>query len=88
MVNYKIFISQSAKKSIKKLPPTVVKNIISEIKILASDPYPTGCKKIVGHTNAFKLRVGNYRIIYEVNSSEILIQVLKIGHRKDIYRNL
>jgi mRNA interferase RelE/StbE len=86
VANYRIEISSSAEKSLKKIPKKDINKIIESIQILAINPYPDGCRKLAGEENAFRIRQGHYRIIYEVEGKKLLILILKIGHRKDIYR--
>lgn len=88
MANYKIEISSTAEKSLKKIPKKDLAKIVESIQILAVNPYPEGCRKLSGEECAYRIRQGNYRIIYEVEGEKLIILVLKIGHRKDIYRNL
>jgi mRNA interferase RelE/StbE len=84
VANYKIEISSKAEKSLKKIPKTELKKIIEAIQILSINPYPVGCRKLAGE-EAYRIRQGNYRIIYEVEGGKLIILILKIGHRKDIY---
>lgn len=86
MANYRIEISSSAEKSLKKIPKKDINKIIESIQVLAINPYPDGCRKLAGEENTFRIRQGHYRIIYEVEGKKLLILILKIGHRKDIYR--
>lgn len=86
MANYKIEISTSAEKALKKIPNKDITKIVDAIQILAINPYPDICRKLSGEENTFRIRQGNYRIIYEVLGKKLLILILKIGHRKDIYR--
>ncbi len=86
MANYKLVISQSAKKSLKKIPKKDLQKIITLILSLSVQPKPLGCRKLSGEEETYRVRHGNYRIIYEINGKELLILILKIGHRKDIYR--
>ena len=86
MVNYSIEISRSAEKTLTKLPKDKLRKVISAIKVLAVNPRPAGCRKLSGQINVYRIRVGKFRIIYEVVEKKITIIVLKIGHRKDVYR--
>lgn len=86
MEKYKITVSNSAEKILLRLSKEVVPRIVKAIQALAVNPYPVGCRKLSGEEHAYRIRVQNYRIIYEVHHAEIEIKVLKIGHRKDIYR--
>lgn len=82
---YLISISEPAIKQIKKLPKDVKIKIIAAISSFEIEPRPFGCKKLSGSENTYRIRIGNYRIIYDIYEKEILIKVLKVGHRKDIY---
>ena len=86
MTNYKVLISSSAEKSIKKIPKKDIKRIIDSIQVLAINPYPQGCRKLMGEEHTYRIRTGKYRIIYEVQDKKLIILVLKIGHRKDVYQ--
>ena len=59
---------------------------MSILKKIASDPFPSGSRKIVGADNLWRVRIGNYRILYEVDETEAIIRIERIGHRKDVYR--
>ena len=86
MANYNIFFTKSAEKSLKKLPKKDLINVIKAVEDLANNPYPNGCRKLAGEYSTFRIRVGYYRIIYEIEDKLLKIIVLKLGHRKDIYR--
>jgi mRNA interferase RelE/StbE len=84
MASYNITISKSAQKQLDKLQDDIADRIISSIYDLANDPRPNGCKKLKGR-EAYRIRVGNYRIIYEIFDNVLLIDIIALGHRKDIY---
>ncbi|MCB9091308.1 MAG: type II toxin-antitoxin system RelE/ParE family toxin [Halobacteriovoraceae bacterium] len=86
MVNYKLKISSSVEKSLKKIPKKDLKKVVELIQTLAIQPYPIGCRKLSGEEYVYRVRQGNYRVIYEVQDKQLIVLVLKIGHRKDIYR--
>ena len=86
MANYKIEISASAEKYIKKIPKKDLKKVIEAIQILAINPYPEGCRKLQGEEDVYRVRQGNYRIIYEIENKKLIILILKVGHRKDVYK--
>lgn len=86
MANYKIEISSAAEKSLRKIAKKDLVKIIDAIQILKINPFPEGCRKLAGEEGIYRIRQGNYRIIYEIEGKKLLILVLKIGHRKDIYR--
>lgn len=83
---YEIFITPYARRQLKKLPAKAVKEIRSSLEYLAQDPYEASndVKKLQGRSG-YRLRVGDYRVIYELENKRLIIQVLEIAHRKDIY---
>lgn len=82
---YQISIERIAAKSLEKIQKSDRDKIIRAIQKLAQDPKPLGYKKLTGR-DGFRVRVGNYRIIYEINNHLCSILIIDIGHRKDIYR--
>ncbi|MDP3875778.1 MAG: type II toxin-antitoxin system RelE/ParE family toxin [Methylobacter sp.] len=86
MACYSIEFKKSAKKALLDLPKPVVKAVSQLIDSLSENPYPDGCKKLFGFDQTYRVRTGNYRVIYSVFNEQLIIQILKIGHRKDIYR--
>lgn len=86
MPRYDLLISHSAEKTLKKLPKKDITRIVTTIEKLAIDPRPQGCRKLSGETDTYRVRVGVYRVIYEIEERILRILVLKIGHRKDVYR--
>ncbi len=88
MAYYKIEINKSASKDIRKLPKIYIKKITSSVVELGSNPFPGGSKKIKISESLYRIRVGDYRIIYEIFTKERIIMIHYIRHRKDVYRNL
>ena len=86
MENYKIEVVASAEKALLKLPKNIITKVIEAIRSLAINPRPQGSRKLKGQKEAYRIRVNVYRIIYEIHDRLVLIKVLKIGHRKDVYR--
>lgn len=86
MANYKIEITASAEKSLKKIPKKDLEKVVEAIQVLAISPFPSGCRKLKGEEDVYRVRQGNYRIIYEIIDNKLIVLVLKIGHRKDIYK--
>lgn len=88
MGKYKVSIKASAIKEIEAIPVKKVRQrIIQRIGDLADDPRPQAARKLSGH-NKFRIRQGSYRIVYSIENDELVIVVVKIGHRKDVYRGL
>jgi len=87
MAAYKIFFRRSVLKDLEKIPKKELRLIMKKIEKLAHDPRPQGCEKISGQER-FRIRQGNYRIIYSIQDDELTIWIVKIGHRREIYRKL
>lgn len=83
---YRITLKASAQKELEKIQKALREKIIVAINGLAEEPRPTGCKKLVNFDNHFRIRVGEYRIIYKIFDKELIVDVIKVGHRKDVYR--
>ena len=83
---YRVQFSSSAAKALGKLPHDVQRRIGRAIDGLETDPHPPGSKKLTGEEDLYRLRVGDYRIIFQVENRKLLVLVLSIGHRRDIYR--
>jgi mRNA interferase RelE/StbE len=86
MGKYKVVFTRTAQKSLNKISKNTIPKILAAISGLSFDPFPKGCRKLTGFSSIFRIRVQNYRIIYEMIDDEIVIKILKIGHRKDVYR--
>lgn len=84
-MKYTIFIERYAQKQILKLDKKIIPLIKKAIAELADNPRPPKCKKLKGE-DAYRIRVSNYRIIYEINDDKIIVIVVSVGHRKDIYK--
>jgi mRNA interferase RelE/StbE len=84
-LGYKIFIEKSAQKALAKITEKEQDRIIEAIRNLSENPRPIRVKKLSGR-EAWRIRVGNYRIIYEIQDDKLVIIVISIGHRREIYR--
>jgi len=84
MENYKIEIKKSATKELQKLPNNEIKRIVQKIKALGSNPRPSGCKKLSADEK-YRIRVGKYRILYSIEDNKLLVYIVKVGHRRDVY---
>ncbi|MGZ4969769.1 MAG: type II toxin-antitoxin system RelE family toxin [Methylobacter sp.] len=86
MTRYSIEFKHSAKKELGQLPRPIAEKVAERIKALADNPRPDGCKKMTGSTYSYRIRINDYRIVYSIIDQCLIIQVIKIGHRKDIYQ--
>jgi mRNA interferase RelE/StbE len=85
VASYKIEIKRSAAKELEQLPPKDRARVATRIQSLAADPRPPGAEKLSGQER-YRVRQGNYRILYEIQDDLVVVVVVKIGHRRDVYR--
>ena len=86
MARYSIEISRSAEKQLASVPVDAQRRLARAMMALADEPRPSGSRKLSGHNDIFRIRVGTYRVLYSVADGLLVVIILKIGHRKDIYR--
>ena len=86
MASYRIRISRTAERQIRKLPVDGRVRVVRAIQGLAIDPFPAGCRKLSGYDDVFRVRAGPYRVLYSANAGTLIVIVLKVGHRRDVYR--
>ncbi len=84
-MTYQIIIEKTARKEIQKINQADQILIIQAIKQLTDEPRPTGCKKLKGRT-AWRIRVGDYRVIYEIQDNLLIVTIITVGHRRDVYK--
>ena len=84
MGKYRIYIKPTAVKELQRIPKKDVTRIIEKVRGLSSDPRPPGCEKL-SLEEKYRIRQGKYRIIYAIEEDKLVILVIKIGHRKDVY---
>ena len=85
MASYRLVIRRSAGKEIEALPPKDRRRVVTKIQGLAANPRPAGCEKLSGEEK-YRLRQGNYRILYEIADRELIVTVVKVGNRREVYR--
>lgn len=86
MSRYQIEFLKTAQKELLKLPQDVQRRIAAKIDALAMDPYPPDSKRLKNGNGRLRIRVGDYRVIYRLEEDRLVILVIKIGHRRDVYR--
>ena len=84
MAEYTVVLTKTAQKQLDKLPAQVANTLLEAIEKLAAEPRPDGCKKLKGRTG-YRIRKGDYRIIYDITDDILTIEVVAIGHRSKIY---
>jgi mRNA interferase RelE/StbE len=87
VARYRLFIKPSAAKEIEAIPAKKDRRrILARIESLATDPCPAGCEKLTGSDRRYRIRQGRYRVVYDVDDAVAEIAVVKVGHRRDVYR--
>lgn len=86
MASYNIFFRDSVRKDLEAIPKGDLQRIIERIGKLADDPRPIGSEKLSGQEK-YRVRQGNYRIVYSIQDNELTVWVVKVGHRREVYRN-
>jgi mRNA interferase RelE/StbE len=85
MAAYKIFFRRSVDKDFTAIPKRDLRKVLRRIEMLSKDPRPSGCEKLTGQER-FRVRQGRYRIVYSIQDKDLTVWIVKVGHRKDIYR--
>ena len=85
MANYNVLIKRSAAKELERLPDKIRRQVISRISALAAQPRPVGCEKLTGE-DLYRIRQGDYRIVYSILDMELIVHVIRIANRRDVYR--
>ena len=84
-MRYRVILPRSVQKELDRLPDDVVKRILARLSQLETNPRPPDVKKLKGR-DAWRIRVGDYRVIYEIHDRELQILIITVGHRREIYR--
>lgn len=85
-MTYQVEFSRQAQKQFEALPRQIQQRLQPQIDTLVEEPRPSGVKKLKGAENQYRIRVGSYRIVYEIQDAVLLVILLRIGHRREIYR--
>ena len=85
MTAYSITFAASAKKELKDLEPNATGRVLPKIRELSGNPRPTGCRKLHGYKDRWRIRVGNYRVVYSIDDEQRIVDITRIAHRKDAY---
>jgi mRNA interferase RelE/StbE len=88
MKPYEIVLKRSVAKDFRRIPQVILQSIQQRIAGLAHDPFPPGAEPISGYEHFYRIRIGNYRVVYEVATTVRIITIIRIGHRKDVYKSL
>ncbi|MCX5836095.1 MAG: type II toxin-antitoxin system RelE/ParE family toxin [Deltaproteobacteria bacterium] len=85
MAAYKIYFRESVEKDFSPMPKEDIQKILRRIEALGEDPRPSGCEKLTGQER-YRVRQGRYRIVYSIQDEALTVWIVKVGHRKDVYR--
>ncbi|MGB8915613.1 MAG: type II toxin-antitoxin system RelE/ParE family toxin [Candidatus Sulfotelmatobacter sp.] len=85
VANYDVALTASAAKELKKLPGQLVARIVSRLESLTDNPRPPGCKKMQGGDREWRIRIGDYRVVYTIDDAQLLVEVTRIRHRSGVY---
>lgn len=86
MASYELVFRKSVAKDLRVFPRQDVKRIMERVRSLSDDPRPVGCEKLSGQER-YRVRQGVYRIIYEIEDDRLTVLIIKVGHRRDVYRS-
>jgi len=86
MASYNVRLKRSAEKDLRRIDKSRVPSIIGAIEKLEEDPRPVGCRKLVGSDTSYRIRVGDYRVLYLIEDAVCVVEVERVRHRKDTYR--
>ena len=85
-MRYEIIIQPTAEKCLDKIPRPVRRRIADAMEKLRANPRPAGVVKLAAHENLWRIRIGDYRVVYEIHDDRLVVLVLRVAHRKDVYR--
>ncbi len=85
MPSYRVVLTASAERELKKLPADVVARIVPHLESLTSNPRPAGCRKLQGGDREWRVRVGDYRVVCTIDDRKSLVEVVRIRHRREVY---
>ena len=86
MGSYQVELTRSAEKDLRRIDRSQTATIYSALERLEQEPRPLGVKKLVGSNRTYRIRVGDYRMVYEIEDDVLVVLVIRIAHRKDVYR--
>jgi len=86
MASYHVEIAKSAAKDLRGIDRKWIPRIVATIETLELDPRPPGCKKLVGSDHTYRLRIGDFRVVYDIQDDTLIILVVRIRHRRNVYR--
>ena len=86
MAKYQVAFGSSAERELKKLPSPLIVRLLPHLESLESNPRPSGSRKLRGGDSEWRIRVGDYRVVYTIDDAKLLVEVMRIRHRSEVYR--
>ena len=83
---YEVYLERAAENDLKRLPTTTFQRIIPQIRALAENPRPSGCRKLAGSKNDWRIRVGDHCVLYEIDEKVKAVRIMRVRHRREVYR--
>ena len=87
-MTYRLILKPSVEKALAALPPQILKRVDAALRALADTPHPPGAKVLHDKKGILRIRVGDYRVLYRVETNRLVVLVVGVGHRREVYRNL
>ncbi|NJL29381.1 MAG: type II toxin-antitoxin system RelE/ParE family toxin [Thermoanaerobaculia bacterium] len=88
MGSFEIEWKRSATRELRNLAPDARRRILAAVQSLAANPRPHGSRKLVGAENSWRVRIGDYRVVYSIFEAALIIEIVRVGHRREVYRDL
>jgi mRNA interferase RelE/StbE len=88
MGSYSVEWKNSAVRELKRLDRAVIRRLVELVESLAAEPRPAGCKKLAGTEHTYRVRSGDYRVVYNVQDRKLVVEVIRVGHRSKIYNEI
>jgi mRNA interferase RelE/StbE len=82
---YTVIVAPAAKRDLKRLPAEALRRVAEAIDHLADEPRPHGSVKLQGATDLYRIRIGDYRVVYQIHDRQLRVLIVRVGHRRDIY---
>jgi mRNA interferase RelE/StbE len=86
MARYELRFKPSVAKDLRGIPKTDVRRVLTRIQALRDDPRAPGCEKLAGGDELYRVRQGTYRIVYAIHDEQVVVEVIRVGHRREVYR--
>ena len=83
---YEVLLASRAERDLRQLPAEMFQRVVAAMQLLADDPRPSGSKKLAGSERDWRIRIGDYRVLYEIDDRKRVVRVMRVRHRRDAYR--